>query len=305
MTQVAALQDASALFAEAAAEVAADIDRRFDALLAVPDDARAELFRAMRHAAIDGGKRLRPLLVHATARLFAVDRECAARVALAIEAIHVYSLIHDDLPAMDDDDLRRGRPTLHKAWDEATAVLAGDSLHALAFELLADEATHPDPFVRAELVLDLARASGPAGMAGGQIMDLVAETRTFDLPTITRLQALKTGALIAASVEAGAILGRVPPEGRTGLRGYAHDLGLAFQIVDDLLDVEGDEAAAGKKLRKDEGAGKQTFVSLLGVEQARTQCRMLVDQAIAHLHAYGPEADLLRAVARFVLERDR
>ena len=292
------------LLADAMADVAADVDARFDALLAVPDDARAELFRAMRHAAIDGGKRLRPLLVHATARLFAVDRECAARVAVAIEAIHVYSLIHDDLPAMDDDDVRRGRPTVHKAWDEATAVLAGDSLHALAFEILGHEDTHPDPFVRAELVLDLARAAGPAGMAGGQMMDIVAETTSFDLQTITRLQALKTGALIAASVEAGAILGRVPPEGRTGLRGYARDLGLAFQIVDDLLDIEGDEALMGKKLRKDEGAGKETFVSLLGIDQARTRCRMLVDQAIAHLHSYGAEADLLREIARFVLQRD-
>jgi farnesyl diphosphate synthase len=292
------------LLPDTMAEVAADVDARFDALLAVPNDARAALYQAMRHAAIDGGKRLRPLLVHATARLFAVDRECAGRVAVAIEAIHVYSLIHDDLPAMDDDDLRRGRPTVHKQWDEATAILAGDSLHALAFELLGDPATHPDPFVRAELVLDLARAAGPAGMAGGQMMDIVAETTSFDLPTITRLQALKTGALIAASVEAGAILGRVPPEGRTSLRGYARDLGLAFQIVDDLLDVEGDEALMGKKLRKDEGAGKETFVSLLGIDGARTRCRMLVDQAIAHLHSYGSEADLLREIARFVLQRD-
>ena len=294
----------SRLLQDAMAEVAADIDARFDALLPVPDDARADLYKAMRHAAIDGGKRLRPLLVHATARLFAVDRECAGRVGTAIEAIHVYSLIHDDLPAMDNDDLRRGRPTVHKAWDEATAVLAGDSLHALAFEILGHEDTHPDPFVRAELVLDLARAAGPAGMAGGQMMDIVAETTTFDLPTVTRLQALKTGALIAASVEAGAILARVPPEGRTGLRGYARDVGLAFQIVDDLLDVEGDEALMGKKLRKDEGAGKETFVSLLGLDVAHQRCAMLVDQAIAHLHAYGPEADLLRDIARFVLQRD-
>ena len=303
MSSVALTREDSVL-SEVMAEVAADIDRRFDELLAVPDDARAELYKAMRHAAIDGGKRLRPLLVHATSRLFAVDPECSGRVGTAIEAIHVYSLIHDDLPAMDNDDVRRGRPTVHKQWDEATAVLAGDSLHALAFEILGDPDTHPDPFVRAELVHDLARAAGPAGMAGGQMMDIVAETTSFDLPTITRLQALKTGALIAASVEAGAILGRVPPEGRTGLRGYARDLGLAFQIVDDLLDVEGDEALMGKKLRKDEGAGKETFVSLLGIEQARTQSRMLVDQAIAHLHAYGREADLLREIARFVLQRD-
>lgn len=286
-------------------EVGAEIDRQFDLLLPVPEDARAPLYEAMRHAAIGGGKRLRPLLVFATGQLFAVDRTCLARVATAIECIHVYSLIHDDLPAMDDDDLRRGKPTVHKAFDEATAILAGDSLHALAFELLADEETHADPRVRVELIADLARSAGPAGMAGGQAMDLEAEGTRFDLATVTRLQALKTGALIACSVEAGAILGRLPVEGRTGLRGYAHDLGLAFQIADDLLDVEGDEAAVGKALRKDGDAGKETFVSLLGQERAREQARMLIDQAVAHLHGFGPEADLLRDIARYVLERDR
>ena len=289
----------------AMAEVAADVDARFDRLLAVPDDARAPLYRAMRHAAIGGGKRLRPLLLVATADLFAVGRECSGRAATALEAIHVYSLVHDDLPAMDDDDLRRGKPTVHKAFDEATAILAGDSLHALAFEILADPATHPDPFARIELVADLARAAGPAGMAGGQAMDLEAESTTFDLPTVTRLQALKTGALIAAAVEAGAILGRVPPEGRTGLRGYAHDIGLAFQIADDLLDAEGDEATVGKAVRKDEAAGKETFLSLLGATRAREQAAMLVEQAVQHLHAYGHEADLLRDVARYILSRDR
>ncbi len=288
----------------ATAAISEEIDRRFDLLLAIPDDPREGLYRAMRHAAIGGGKRLRPLLVRASADLFAVDRECSGRAALAVESIHVYSLIHDDLPAMDDDDLRRGKPTVHKLFTEATAILAGDCLHALAFEVLSDPATHPDPFVRAELVLDLARSAGPTGMAGGQMMDIEAEKSRFDLPTVTRLQAMKTGALIAASVEAGAILGRVPPEGRTGLRGYARDLGLAFQIADDLLDAEGDEALAGKKLRKDEGAGKETFLSLLGVDRAREQCAMLVDQAVTHLHAYGREADLLREIARYVVERD-
>ncbi|MBS0285355.1 MAG: polyprenyl synthetase family protein [Proteobacteria bacterium] len=289
----------------ALAETARAIDARFDALLTIPDDARAGLYRAMRHAAIGGGKRLRPLLVFATAQIFGCDRDGVARVGTAIEAIHVYSLIHDDLPAMDDDDMRRGKPTVHKAFDEATAILAGDSLQTLAFEILSDPATHPDPFVRAELVLELARAAGPAGMAGGQAMDLEAERAQFDLATVSRLQALKTGALIAVAVEAGAILGRVQPEGRTGLRGYARDLGLAFQIVDDLIDVEGDEAAAGKKLRKDAEAGKETFVSLLGVDQARERCRLLVDQSIAHLRHYGREADLLRDIAHYVLERDR
>ena len=293
------------LIRDALAEVQADVDERFDALLPVPDDARARLYQAMRHAAIGGGKRLRPLLVHATARLFDVSREAAGRVAIALEAIHVYSLIHDDLPAMDDDDLRHGKATVHKAYDEATAVLAGDCLHALAFEVLADPATHPDPFVRAELVLDLARASGPSGMAGGQAMDLAADGGTFDLGTVTRLQQMKTGALIAAAVEAGAILGRVADDGRRSLRGYAHDLGLAFQIVDDLMDVEGDEKLAGKKLRKDGEQGKETFVSLLGIDRARAQSRLLVDQAIDHLRHYGREADLLRAIARYVIERDR
>ena len=289
----------------AMAEIAAAVDRRFDTLLPVPDDARADLYRCMRHAAIGGGKRLRPLLVMAVADLHLVDGDAAERVGAAVEAIHVYSLIHDDLPAMDDDDLRRGKPTAHKAFDEATAILAGDCLHALAFEWIADPATHADPFVRAELVLALAHAAGPAGMAGGQAMDLAAGRAPIDLGGVTRLQQMKTGALIAVAVEAGAILARVPPEGRTGLRGYAHDLGLAFQIADDLLDAEGDEAAAGKRLRKDAEAGKATFLSLLGADRARAQCAMLVDQAIAHLHAYGPEADLLRDLARYVMERDR
>ena len=290
---------------DAIAAVAAEVDRCFDALLATPDDPRARLYDCMRHAAMNGGKRLRPLLTIATADLFGVTRDCSALVGTAIECIHVYSLIHDDLPAMDDDDLRRGKPTAHKAFDEATAILAGDCLHALAFEVLADPATHPDPFVRADLVLDLARASGPSGMAGGQMMDLEAEKTRFDLATVTRLQQMKTGALICAAVEAGAILGRVAPEGRTGLRGYAHDLGLAFQIADDLLDAEGDAAVVGKAVGKDADAGKETFLSLLGPDRAREQCRMLVDQAVAHLHSYGREADLLRAVAAYVVERDR
>jgi farnesyl diphosphate synthase len=293
------------ILGDALGQIALDVDRMFDRLLPIPDDQRRRLFAAMRHASIGGGKRLRPLLVVAACDLFNIDREAAIRVGCAIEAIHVYSLIHDDLPCMDDDDVRRGKPTVHKAFDEAIAVLAGDSLHALAFELVADIAVHPDPFVRVELVEGLARASGPSGMAGGQMMDIAAETETFDLNGVTRLQALKTGALIAFSVEAGAIMGRVPPEGRAALRGYARDVGLAFQIADDLLDAEGDEAAAGKALRKDAQAGKATFLSLLGVERARAQAAMLVDQAIGHLHHYGTQADLLRAIARYSIERDR
>lgn len=303
MTQ--AVVHASLALESAMRDVAEEIDRQFDLLLPIPADSRAQLYAAMRYAAIGGGKRLRPLLAFASASLFAVSPACAARAATAVECIHVYSLIHDDLPAMDNDDLRRGKPTVHRAYDEATAILAGDCLHALAFEVLADPATHADPFVRAELIAELARAAGPAGMAGGQMMDLMAEQSSFDLATVTRCQALKTGALIAWSVEAGAILGRVPPEGRTGLRGYARDIGLAFQIADDLLDVEGDEEAAGKKLRKDADAGKETFLSLLGPDRAREQARLLVDQAIEHLHAFGAEADLLRDIARYVLERDR
>jgi farnesyl diphosphate synthase len=284
--------------------IAAAVDGAFDSLLRVPDDPRASLYMAMRHAAIGGGKRLRPLLVMATARLFHVDQSYALRVGVAVEAIHVYSLIHDDLPCMDDDDLRRGKPTVHKAFDEAHAVLAGDALHAMAFEMLADDATHSDPFVRVELFQCLSHAAGMQGMAGGQMMDLMAEKTHFDLPTITRLQQLKTGALIEACVEMGAILGRQHAEGRTPLRGYAHDVGLAFQIADDILDVEGAEELAGKKLRKDADAGKQTFLTLLGLDRARDQARMLVEQAKGHLQSYGSEADLLRSIADYAIARD-
>ena len=293
------------ILGQALKRIQADVDAGFDALLPVPDDARARLVEAVRYAAIGGGKRIRPLLLTATAELFAVDREVAVRASLAIEAIHVYSLIHDDLPCMDDDALRHGKPTVHRAFDEATAVLAGDALHAFAFEVLSDPALTGDPFTRAELVQCLATASGMSGMAGGQMMDIVAEQEEFDLPTVSRLQQLKTGALLGAAVEMGAILGRLAPEGRTHLRGYARDVGLAFQIIDDLIDHEGDEAAAGKALRKDAQAGKQTFVSLLGPDRARAQAHMLVDQAVAHLAQHGAEADLLRALARFIVERDR
>tara|TARA_R110000787_G_scaffold9028_36_gene31674 strand:+ start:8772 stop:9680 length:909 start_codon:yes stop_codon:yes gene_type:complete len=295
----------AALLTNRSRDVAARIDHGFDLLLPVPDDARARLYEAMRHAAIGGGKRLRPLLVEATCDLFNISRESALRVGLAVESIHVYSLIHDDLPAMDDDDMRRGKPTVHKAFDEASAILAGDCLHDVAFEILADEQTHPDPFVRIDLVRALALASGPAGMAGGQMMDLEAEKARFDLATVTRLQNLKTGALIAFCVEAAAIMARIPVEARTGLHGYARDIGLAFQIADDLLDVEGDADLAGKALGKDAAAGKETFVSLLGVDRARAQAHMLVDQAKAHLHGYGAEADLLRAIADYIVGRDR
>ena len=298
--------DAPRLDLEAEADrVSARIDDFFTRLLEPPGDSRDRLYAAMRHAAIGGGKRLRPLLTLATSRLFGIEDEQALRVAAAIEAIHVYSLIHDDLPSMDDDDLRRGKPTVHKAFDEATAILAGDSLHALAFEVLAHEATDRDPHVRAELALELSRASGPSGMAGGQMMDLAAEGQALDLPAVTRLQQLKTGALIEYAVEAPCIVMRLARDARTPYRGYARNVGLAFQITDDLIDHSGNEAAAGKRTGKDAKKGKATFVSLLGPERAAQQARVLVEQGIDHLSDHGEEADMLRAIARFAIERDR
>ena len=287
-----------------AAEVAREVDEFLGRLLASADSDRGDLYAAMRHAAVGGGKRLRPMLMLASARLFAIDRERALRVGCAIEAIHTYSLIHDDLPCMDDDDIRRGKPTVHKAFGEAQAVLAGDSLHALAFEILAHPATHDDAWVRSDLVLELAKAVGPAGMAGGQMMDLGAEGQALDLPAITRLQQLKTGALIEYSVEASCIMAKLAAEARTPYRGYARNIGLAFQIADDLIDHSGDQGAAGKRTGKDAKAGKATFVSLLGPERARQQANMLVEQAVEHLASHGDEANLLRAIARFAIERD-
>ena len=291
-------------FDSEARRVGRAVDDFFTDLLKAPGDRRETLYAAMRHAAVGGGKRLRPLLTIAAARLFAIDPERALRAGCAIEAIHVYSLIHDDLPCMDDSDLRRGKPAVHKAYDEAVAVLAGDSLHALAFEIIAHPATHDDPWVRSDLALELAKAVGPSGMAGGQMLDLMAENEDLDLNAITRLQQLKTGALIEFAVEAACIMGRIATEARTPYRGYARNIGLAFQIADDLLDHSGDEAAAGKRLGKDAEAGKATFVSLLGEERARQQAQLLVDQAIEHLGNHGEEADLLRAIARFAIERD-
>ena len=292
------------LLSDAFDQVQQDVDAAFDAYLPVPQDTRARLVEAMRYAAIGGGKRVRPLLVCATAKLFGVDRDAAVAAGCAVEAIHAYSLIHDDLPCMDDDDLRHGKPTLHKVYDEATAVLAGDCLHALAFDILTMPGISNDPFVRAELVATLAKASGHEGMAGGQMMDIVSDEEEYDIRQVTRLQQLKTGALLAASVEMGAILGKLPPEGRTHLRAYARDIGLAFQIADDLLDVEGDESKAGKALRKDEGQGKQTFVTLMGRDAARAQAEMLVEQAGQHLASYGEDARVLVELARFVVKRD-
>jgi len=262
------------------------------------------VFEAMRYAALAPGKRLRPFLVLASAQLFSVARRSALQAGCAVEMVHAYSLVHDDLPAMDDSDLRRGRPTVHKAFDEATAVLAGDGLLTMAFEVLAQPDIHGDPAVRCELVSALAIASGGNGMVGGQMFDLIAENRPdLDIGAITRLQRMKTGALIAFSCEAGAILGKASSEARMALRGYAHDLGLAFQIADDLLDVEGSASATGKPVGQDIAAGKTTFVSILGVERARAQAELLVRQAVAHLDLFKERAELLRQAARFVVDR--
>ncbi|MGH7030397.1 MAG: polyprenyl synthetase family protein [Stellaceae bacterium] len=290
-------------FAEALAQAAALTDSALDRLLVVPPDIEARVLEAMRYSALAPGKRLRPFLVLAGADLFGVARGCALQVAAAIEMVHAYSLVHDDLPAMDDSDLRRGRPTCHKEFDEATAILAGDGLLTMAFDLLAQPDAHADPAVRCELVAALAAAAGPAGMVGGQMIDLIAERRRLDIGATTRLQRMKTGALIAFSCEAGAILARAPPEPRTALRGYAHDLGLAFQIADDLLDVEGSAAETGKPVGADAAAGKATFVSVLGIERARAQAELLVRQAVAHLDLFEGRAELLREAAWFVVSR--
>ena len=290
-------------FPEALAQAATLTNSALDRLLVVPPDLEARVYQAMRYSALAPGKRLRPFLVLAGARLFGVARRCALQVAAAIEMVHAYSLVHDDLPAMDDSDLRRGRPTCHKEFDEATAVLAGDGLLTTAFEVLAHSDTHADPAVRCELVAALAAAAGAAGMVGGQMIDLIAEHQLLDIGAITRLQRMKTGALIAFACEAGAILAKAPAEPRTALRGYAHDLGLAFQIADDLLDVEGSAAETGKPVGADAAAGKATFVSILGVARARAQAELLVRQAVAHLDLFGGRAELLREAARFVISR--
>jgi len=287
----------------ALAENARAVNEVLDRLLPLHDDPEARLMEAVRYSSLAGGKRIRPFLVTASADLFGVSEEYALRTASAVEMVHCYSLIHDDLPAMDDDDLRRGVPTCHVKFDEATAILAGDALLTRAFEVLADPATHTDPRVRSDLVIELARAAGPDGMVGGQMLDLIAENNHLRMPEITRLQRMKTGALIAFSCEAGGILGKAPDSARQALRAYAHDLGLAFQIADDLLDVEGTEEEEGKKTGKDAAAGKATFVSLLGPERARAQSDMLADQAVEHLDIFNEKADSLRAMAKFVVNR--
>ncbi len=281
----------------------ADVDGVLDNLLPEPEGPEAQIFEAMRYAALAPGKRFRPILVLATADLFRVARRSALRVAAAVEMVHTYSLVHDDLPSMDDDTVRRGQPSSHVQFDEATAILAGDALLTLAFETLCNEETHSDPAVLVELVRALAHASGGKGMVGGQMIDLKLQKAVTDIGTITRLQQLKTGSLIAFSSESGAILGRAPRNLRQALCAFAHDLGLAFQIIDDLLDAEWSAEKMGKTVGKDAAAGKATFVSLLGANRARTQADILTDQAIKHLDPFAEQAEFLRRLAQFAIHR--
>ena len=313
-------------FAEALTVAALRVERMLDACLPPERGERgeAELAIAMRYAVLDGGKRLRAFLALEVAALLGPEsfgpgsfdpdltgsdgpamQRGAERAAAAVECLHAYSLVHDDLPCMDDDDLRRGKPTVHKVWDEATAVLAGDALQTLAFEILADPATHPDGAVRARLVLGLAQASGHAGMVGGQAIDLAAETADTPLGAaqVKRLQALKTGALIEFAAVAGAILAQAGEADTVRIRAYAQALGEAFQIADDLLDATGTEAELGKRVGKDAGAGKATFVDILGIEGARTRAAELIATAGVQLSPFGPRAARLAEAARFVVER--
>ncbi len=288
---------------EAMRASAAEVNAALDGYIPRSSDSDGPLFDAMRYSTLAGGKRLRPFLVLNSAALFEVPPEWAMPSAAAIEMVHTYSLVHDDLPAMDDDDLRRGQPTCHKKFDEATAILAGDSLLTLAFELAAAPDGHPDPAVRAEIVHSLAIAAGGVGMAGGQMMDLAAAEGDLDLAAVTRLQERKTGALFRFSCTAGAILAKRQGAEREALGRYADNIGLAFQIADDLLDVEGSESDLGKAVGKDAAAGKATFVDLLGREQARLRATQLAEDAVMALAPFGEAADLLRDVARYIVAR--
>ena len=282
------------------------VERRLRTLLAADRPGGIEAGRlgdAMRYAALGGGKRLRPFLVIESAALFGVPQSAALNAAAAVECVHCYSLVHDDLPAMDDDDVRRGRATVHRAFDEATAILAGDGLLTLAFEILGRPETHPDADVRLQLVGELARAAGWEGMAGGQQLDLEAANGVQDSASIARIQALKTGALIGFAATAGAVLARAGAQERRALACYADKLGLAFQIADDILDAVGDPAIVGKATGKDAAAGKATFVSLLGLAEARERLKGLEADAIAALHPFGGRAGALKEAARFVAQR--
>jgi farnesyl diphosphate synthase len=292
-----------ALLSSAFTEAASFTEATLEALLPRPAGPETRVIEAMRYATLGGGKRLRAFFVLQSGRLFGVDKGALGRAAAAVECLHAYSLVHDDLPAMDDDDLRRGKPTVHKAFDEATAILAGDALLTLAFGLLASPEAHGDPFVRCELVAKLAAASGHAGMVGGQMMDIALEGQTPPLPEITRLARMKTAALITFCCEAGAIMGKSSVPARQALTAYGQELGVAYQIADDLLDLEGDQAATGKAVHKDASRGKATVVSVLGAERARAQAEALVSQAAVHLDLFDEKADLLRAAAHFVVAR--
>ncbi|HSM20206.1 MAG TPA: farnesyl diphosphate synthase [Hyphomicrobiales bacterium] len=279
------------------------VDEALEGIVAETDDETpTHLLATMRHGLFGGGKRLRPFLVLASARLFGAEEACALRAAAAVECVHCYSLIHDDLPAMDDDDLRRGRPTAHIAFGEAAAILAGDALLTLAFEILADPRTHPDPEIRAALVLDLARAAGACGMAGGQMLDL-DEQGAGDEAAVMRMDAMKTGALIAHACMAGAILGGAAAADRDRLARYGGALGAAFQIADDLLDREATTGEMGKATGKDAEAGKATLIDLLGADAARARLKALIDAAKAELDPFGEKAVPLAAAANFVMTR--
>jgi farnesyl diphosphate synthase len=301
----APLPDAAKALAAAMSAAAAEIDQALDALIPPPEGDEARLFEAMRYASMGGGKRLRGFLVLEGAAQFSVARDAALRVAAAIEMLHAYSLVHDDLPCMDDDDLRRGKPTVHRAFDEATAVLAGDALQTQAFLVLSEPDTHPDPAVRAELCRALARAAGARGMCGGQMLDMLAEEtgRPLKEAEIGRLQLLKTGKLIEFSAEAGAILGKAPIQLRHALSAYGRDMGAAFQIADDVLDATASAEETGKRTGKDADAGKATLVGLLGLERARLQAERLAAQAQDHLDPFGEAAAHLRALADYTIAR--
>jgi len=291
-------------FRTALDEAATAVDSALEQLLPQPEGLHARVHEAMRYAVFAGGKRLRPFLVLRSAGLFAVKREQAVRVAAAIEALHTYSLVHDDLPCMDDDDLRRGRPTTHRAFDEATAVLAGDALLTVAFEILAADATHDQPAVRCRLVRELALAAGSNGMVGGQMIDMLAPDKTFDADDVIQLQRLKTGALFEFCCVAGAILGQAAAEDEARLRDYARDIGLTFQITDDLLDVLGSAEKTGKAVGKDKDQGKATLVSLWGVDAARSKAQALAQRSVQTLAPYGAGAAALQALPAFLLDRD-
>ncbi|MDG1417024.1 MAG: polyprenyl synthetase family protein [Maricaulis sp.] len=284
-------------------ETADRVTVALDALLPRAEGPEANLNSAMRYAALGPGKRLRPFLVIECGRLVNADERGLLRAASALECIHAYSLIHDDLPCMDDDDMRRGRPTVHKAYDEATAVLAGDGLQSIAYEILTHPDTHGRGSVRARLVERLARASGPSGMVGGQMIDIIGESETLDISVVTRMHRMKTGALISYAAETGCILTEVEEHVRRALEGFAHDLGLAYQITDDILDATGNEAETGKSVGKDAGQGKATFVTILGLEGAKERAGHLAAQAKEHLDLFGKRADVLKSTVDFVLDR--